>query len=101
MNERPIPPAATRDANAVEMLRVWVAERGLHCSMKVGMYEENGPHPEDRAWGIILADAAKHLADALASLGIRDRETALQEIARSFASEVQNPTSESEGSFVD
>ena len=35
LNQRPIPEAALRDEDAVEMLRVWIAERGLHCSMKV------------------------------------------------------------------
>lgn len=39
-NERPIPEGALRDKDAVEMLRVWIAEQKLHCSMKVGMYEE-------------------------------------------------------------
>ena len=40
LNQRPIPEAALRDDDAVEMLRVWIAEQGLHCSMKVGMYRE-------------------------------------------------------------
>ena len=36
----PIPEAALRDGNSVEMLRVWIAEKKLHCSIKVGMYQE-------------------------------------------------------------
>ena len=31
---------ALRDNDAVEMLRVWIAEGRLHCSIKVGMYHE-------------------------------------------------------------
>jgi hypothetical protein len=34
MNERPIPVAALRDKSSVEMLRVWIAERKLHCSIE-------------------------------------------------------------------
>jgi hypothetical protein len=100
MDERPIPGAALRDNDAWEPLRVWVAERKLHCSMKVGMYEENGPLPEDTAWGIILADVAKHLADALHEEGLRDRDVAIREIFRSFASELGEPTAATSGSFV-
>ena len=40
LNERVIPEAALRDENSVEMLRVWIAEKKLHCSMKIGMYRE-------------------------------------------------------------
>jgi hypothetical protein len=32
-----IPPAALRDGAALELARVWIAERGLHCSLKVGL----------------------------------------------------------------
>lgn len=42
--------------------------------------------------GVVLADAAKHVADALAEKSLRDREAALAEIARSFASEIAKPT---------
>ncbi len=100
MQERLIPDAALRDPSSWEVLRIWIAENKLHCSMIVGVYEKNGPLPEDTAWGIILADAAKHLADALANEGLRDRTAALREIARSFAAEIDEPTSEAEGDFV-
>ncbi len=100
MYERQIPPTARHDPNAWELLRVWVAERGLHCSMKIGVYEENGPLPEDTAWGVILADVAKHVADALSKEGVRNRDTALSEISRSFAAELQQPTAATGGDFI-
>lgn len=101
MDERVIPAAALRDADAWEPLRVWIAEQRLHCSLKVGVYEENGPMPEDTAWGIILADVAKHVADALAKEGLRNPDAALREIFRSFASELEEPTSSASGDFID
>ena len=64
-NERPIPPSALRDPNSVEMLRVWIAEGGLHCSLKIGMYRDTTKIPEEVAWGMILSDIARHIANAL------------------------------------
>ena len=101
MDERAIPAAALRDTDAWEPLRVWIAEQRLHCSLKVGVYEENGPISEDTAWGIMLADVAKHVADALAKEGLRNRDIALREIFRSFASELEEPTAATTGSFID
>src|SRR5262245_33211441 len=67
LNQRPIPEAALRDKDAVEMLRVWIAEGGLRCSIKVGMYRETMDVAEEKAWGTILADVARHVANALES----------------------------------
>lgn len=54
MNERPIPAAAKRDPDSVEMLRVWVAEKQLHSSLKIGMYRDGMGIDEEAAWGTIL-----------------------------------------------
>ena len=53
MNERPIPPAAQRDVGAVEMLRVWVAEKQLHCALKIGMYRDGMGIDEESALSLI------------------------------------------------
>jgi hypothetical protein len=100
LNQRPIPEAALRDEDAVEMLRVWIAERGLHCSMKVGMYRETMNVPEESAWGTILADAAKHLANALEARYSTNAADSLQKIRDRFLKELGTPTSGAEGSFV-
>lgn len=99
MTELTIPPAAQTDEESWELLRVWVAEQGLHCSLKVGVYEAEGI-PEEKAWGTILADAARHIADALSSLGLRDRDTALAEIRRQLVAELDAPTSKRTGNLV-
>ena len=65
MNVRQVPEAALRDPDAVELARVWVAEEGLHCSLKIGMYHESTDGDERRAWGTILADMTRHIANAL------------------------------------
>lgn len=60
-----IPPAAQRDENAIQMLSAWVAERGLHCTMNVGMWSAQG-RDEPAAWGTLLADVIRHLSNAMA-----------------------------------
>jgi hypothetical protein len=99
MQELVIPPAAQSDGDSWELLRAWVADSGLHCSVKVGVYEAEGI-PEEQAWGIILADAARHIADAMSSLGIRDSGAALAEIRRAFEAELDEPTSKRSGNLV-
>lgn len=100
LNQRPIPEAALRDDEAVEMLRVWIAERGLHCSMKVGMYRETMNIPEEKAWGKILADVARHIANALEAGYATKAPESLQKIRESFIEELDAPTSEVKGDFV-
>jgi len=101
MNERPIPEAARRDSDAVEMLRVWIAEEGLHCSLKVGMYAESTNIPEERAWGTILADAARHVASALESAYGGTASESVAKIRESFLKELDDPTSDAGGHFVE
>jgi len=100
LNQRPIPEAALRDTDAVEMLRVWIAEQGLHCSMKVGMYRETMNVAEEKAWGTILADVARHLASALESGYSINAAESLKKIRASFLEELGDPTSEAKGDFV-
>jgi len=92
MNERPIPPAALDDDRAVEMLRVWIAGRGLHCSMKVGLQEQTLGIAEERAWGMILADTVRQLAEGIAGLdGSADPDLRLQAIVGHFLAELGQP----------
>lgn len=100
LNQRPIPEAALRDKDAVEMLRVWIAERGLHCSIKVGMYRETMNIPEEKAWGTILADIARHIARALESGYSMDAARSLDKIRQHFLEEIADPTSEAKGGFL-
>jgi len=100
MNERPIPEAAFDDENAVEMLRVWIASRGLHCSMKVGMYEETHDVPEEKAWGKILADVARHVANALESGYGAEAGTSLDAIRDAFNAELKDRSVAIRGGFT-
>ena len=100
MIEQPIPEAAFRDKNSVEMLRVWIAEQQLWCSIKVGMYQESTNIPESRAWGTILADATRHIATALETAYSADRDEVIREIRDRYLKELGSPTSDATGEFV-
>ena len=93
-----IPPAAQGDENSIQMLSAWVAEKGLHCSMNVGMWQESGQN-EPRAWGILLADVVRHLANAIQEeYGEPSDETA-ELIVQSLLREFEEPTSNATGGF--
>jgi len=99
-NERPIPEPVFDDPEAVEMLRVWVANRKLYCAMKVGMYKEATKIPEEKAWGIILADVARHVSLALKEGYQSDDSISLVKIRESFLEEMAKPTSQAKGEFA-
>lgn len=100
MNEGAIPPAAIRDQNSVEMLRVWVAEHQLHCSLKIGMYRARNIE-EAVAWGTIFADAARHVARALSEQGEGPEAALLDKIRAELNAELDAPSSPATGCFVD
>ena len=100
MNERPIPEAALLDENSVEMLRVWIADKRLHSSLKIGMYRETMKVKEEKAWGRILADVARHIADALEEAYSANREDSLSEIRAAFNRQLDEPKTSVKGDFV-
>jgi len=53
-----IPEAATQDPKSCELLRVWVANKGQHVSLRAGVWKDPA------AWGIMLSDLMQHVANA-------------------------------------
>ena len=93
-----IPPAAQRDPDAIQMLSAWVAESGLHCTLNFGMWEANGRN-EPKAWGILLADVVRHIANAHQSEFGRAPEETVATVVASLESELDSPTSKASGEF--
>jgi hypothetical protein len=100
MKVRQVPEAALRDPDAVELARVWVAEEGLHCSLKIGMYHESTDADERRAWGTILADMTRHIANALRDAYGLDAEKSIDLVRDAYIAELGSPTSDTKGGFV-
>lgn len=99
MKELSIPVPAARDPKSMEMLRVWVAEQGLHCSVRVGVYEGSGRVSEEKAWGIMLADIARHVSVALESRSGLDPAKTVESINQSLQEELHRPSSAFKGGF--
>lgn len=93
-----VPLAAQRDENSVQMLSAWVAEKGLHCSLKIGMWEESG-RVESSAWGILLADAVRHIANALQEQYGHAAPDTIASILEAMHDELGEPTSPVKGAF--
>jgi hypothetical protein len=97
----PLPPAAENDPNATEMARTWIAENGLHCVLNVGMWHKDSRHDERHCWGIMLADMARHVANALEEVTSLDRRESVRMIAEAFNVEIAHPTSKHRGQWPD
>jgi hypothetical protein len=93
-----IPPAAQRDENSIQMISAWIAEKGLHCTMNVGMWESIGQN-EPRAWGIFLADVVRHVSNAVGERTGVSADVTTSEIFESLRAELDDPTSPAKGSF--
>ncbi len=95
-----IPPAALADERSVEMLRVWIANGGLHCSLNIGLWAKHQGVEEDRAWGMVLADAIRHIANALHETQGSDRAETVGRIFKTLEVELAEPTTKHRGRFV-
>ncbi|UYB52747.1 DUF5076 domain-containing protein [Xanthomonas sp. AM6] len=93
-----IPPAAQRDDNAIQMLSAWIAERGQHCTIKIGLWRDNG-REEAPAWGIFLADTIRHIANALQEEHGQSAPDTIAAILKSLHNELDVPTSDVKGAF--
>jgi hypothetical protein len=87
-----IPPAAQRDKASFEVMRVWIANQAQHVSIRSGAWED------PFAWGIVLADLARHIALAHEMQDSKvDKDAFLERLLEGFYAEIDNPTDEPEG----
>jgi Domain of unknown function (DUF5076) len=95
-NELAVPANVATDPNATELIRAWAAQGGLVCALNPGAW------PKDRAaiaWGILLSDVARHVANALEqSYGLR-KSAVLARMREVFNTELDRPA-EVKGKFV-
>jgi hypothetical protein len=84
----------TPPANAAEVLRVWAAQDGQLVVALTPSWEE----PE--AWGLVLADIARHVARAYQKAKGTAQEETLDAVLGLFAAEMANPTDDPDGGLV-
>jgi hypothetical protein len=80
-----VPDPARTDPKSFELLRVWVAHQDQHISLRAGVWEDPA------AWGTMLADLARHIANAFETYENRDAIEALERIRAGFEAEIQSP----------
>lgn len=89
------PPNANATPEAKEFLRAWAVNGGLEVSL---LPEAWG---QPAAWGIILSDIARHVADAYHKSEGRAKAQTMQEILAIFVAEFQSPTDVPKGDFTE
>lgn len=97
-NELPIPPEAEMSPS-VEMIRVWLAKERVHVALNIGFWEARGVD-ERAAWGVLLADMIHHIANAHESKYGHDQIATIAKLRRALEAEMDGPTSERLGDFV-
>ncbi len=95
--ELTIPPDAQTAADATEIIRAWIANKGLHCSLLTDTWGDD----EAIFWGILLSDVARHVASAIQKTHGTAPQQTLEIIREHFNSELDSPTAEVGGSFVE
>jgi hypothetical protein len=81
-----IPDVVARDSKSFEILRVWVADHNQHVSLRTGVWEDPA------AWGLMLADLARHIVNTYEPATVADQEQILNRIRLGFEVELQSPT---------
>ena len=89
-----IPPLAANSTQGKEILRAWLVDQSLHCSLRPTAFDNASP------WGLVLADVAKHVANALYEEHGFAVDDTLDSIRYMFNAEMLNPTDEAKGNFV-
>ena len=88
-----IPENADKEPEAQELLRLWTTANGERVALHV-----DGSIPVE-GWGIMLADLARHLANAYAQKGHGSIQDNYREILASFLLEAGDPTDTVSGSI--
>lgn len=81
-----VPEPARRDARSFEVLRVWLADGNQHVSLRAGVWEDPA------AWGLMLADLARHIANAYEQEQRLTKAAVLERIKMGLDAELSKPT---------
>jgi hypothetical protein len=95
-----IPEPCYRDPNSKEMIRAWIAEGGIHATLRIGIWNyPESEYTEAASLGILLADLAHHVSRALQKENGTDPQISLAEIKKLFLEQLAAPTTDHPGDF--
>jgi hypothetical protein len=89
------PPAAAGDAKSFEIARLWVADGAQYAALRTDVW------PDPAAWGIVLAELARHVALAYQSKDGHELEDALERLLAGFYAEIEAPSDLTTGEIAE
>jgi predicted secreted Zn-dependent protease len=91
MRELVIPPETEGDSRATEMIRVWLAHQDVHVSLLLGMWEDadDAEVDEREAWGNVLADVARHIANGMRQSHAWEEKDTIAKIKKAFIENIE------------
>ncbi|BBO27699.1 hypothetical protein AltI4_20870 [Alteromonas sp. I4] len=103
MRELRIPIEVGGDEKATEMMRIWLAHDELHVSLLLGMWEdaEDCDVDERNAWGELLADTIRHIANGMEQSHGWDKKETIAQITRSLLKNTDLPRGTITGGYVE
>jgi hypothetical protein len=102
MRELKQPPATTEDEHATEMIRAWIAKGDLHVSLRLGLWQDpQNPDIDERdAWGELLADLTRHIANGMMKEHGWDYDSTRDRIRTAFLKWYDDKSASTEGDFT-
>ncbi|MEM6274082.1 MAG: DUF5076 domain-containing protein [Myxococcota bacterium] len=91
--ELPIPPAVLEAEQALEIARVWGADGEQHVTLAGELWDDPA------AWGLVLVDLARHVANAYEQGSGREVNEVLERIREAFDAEWDSPTDQPTGTI--
>ena len=103
MRELPRPGVTSEDESATEMVRAWIAKGDLHVSLRLGLWQgsQNLDIDERDAWGELLADLTRHIANGMMKEHGWDYDSTRDRIRTAFLKWYDDKSANTEGGFPD
>lgn len=85
------------------MIRVWLAHNRLHVSLLLGMWEDanDSAIDEREAWGTLLSDVARHIANGMVQSHAWPEADTLAKIKQAFLENIEYLERKITGGYVE
>jgi len=96
-----VPAEVKGDKRATEMIRVWLAHNQLCVTLRLGMWQdaEDSGIDERDAWGELLADLTRHIANGMMQSHGWDYDSTRDSIREAFLKNYDKKVGDIEGEY--